>query len=52
MKLREFNVEKKTELLYLTKVLLGNKRGKVQLEKERNMVPKEWEKFCREMKYV
>jgi len=41
MKLHEFNVEKETELLYLTKVLIDNKRGKVQLDKERNMVLKE-----------
>jgi hypothetical protein len=40
MKLHEFNVEKKTELLYLTKVLLANKRGEVQLDKEINIVLK------------
>jgi hypothetical protein len=50
MKLHEFNVEKKTELSYLTKVLLSNKRGKVQLDKERNMVLKGWEKFYREIR--
>jgi hypothetical protein len=51
MKLHEFNVEKKTELLYLTMVLLNNIRGEIQLAKEINIVLKR-EKFCSEIKRV
>jgi hypothetical protein len=36
----ESNVEKKPEILYLTKVLLANKRGELQLDKEINIVLK------------